>query len=241
MVYIYRRKPSEGAVALAAMLGGMKIRRLSGRRFTLADHIICWGEEGGPHRGEVNWVNGGSLRSKYRDALTLLGAGVPTIEVSTTPIEGWLGRKFHHVGGSDLLNPPERPDFYVKREALTKEYRVHSFDSKSIRAGQKVPAAGLEAPHEWIRSYDGRWRIAYHGRGIRQRHRDLAHQAVQALGLTFGAVDIGERADRSLLVLEVNRAPGLEGKTIAAYAAAIQRLIGGVNEADIRVEERDGE
>ena len=38
-----------------------------------------------------------------------------------------------------------------------------------------------------------------------------------------------ERADGSLLVLEVNRAPGLEGGTIDAYTDAIRQWIAEVN------------
>ena len=69
--------------------------------------------------------------------------------------------------------------------------------------------------------------ISYDGEVVKQRHRDIAHQAIQALGLQFGAVDIGERADGSLLVLEVNRAAGVEGGTVEAYARAVRRWITG--------------
>lgn len=142
--------------------------------------------------------------------------------------EEWLARRNNHVGGNDLLaDYGFQPDYWVKKETLINEYRVHSFRGKSIRAGQKIPARGVESPHQWIRSYDGGWRICYHGEAIRNQHRQIAHQAVQALGLDFGAVDIGERSDGSLLVLEVNRAPGLEGGTVIAYANAIKRWVEG--------------
>lgn len=264
MVYIYRSKPSAGAVELARLIGGRKVRHPP--RVGPGDVVISWGErlEGA--------VNGSPLKSKYTDALTLRAAGVPTIEVALTgpipheerlfwptttglvrsqvlelqrqiaewlavPAPGeWLGRLNSHVGGNDLLNPPGVADYYVKKETLVREYRVHSFAGVSIRGGQKIPRTGIEAPHEWIRSWDGGWRISYDGRALRERHREVAHSAITALGLTFGAVDIGERADRTLLVLEVNRAPGLEGGTIAAYAQAIQRLIG-ENHENTRVEE----
>jgi glutathione synthase/RimK-type ligase-like ATP-grasp enzyme len=61
--------------------------------------------------------------------------------------------------------------------------------------------------------------------GVSPAHRNLAKKAVESLGLTFGAVDIGRKADNSLIVLEVNRAPGLEGNTINAYANAIVRYL----------------
>lgn len=136
----------------------------------------------------------------------------------------WLARRNSHVGGNDLLaDYGFQPDYWVKKESIVREYRVHSFLGRSIRSGVKIPRAGIERPHEWIRSWDAGWMISYDGQTCRQRHRDLAHQAVSALGLQFGAVDIGERGDGSLVVFEVNRAPGLMGGTVMAYAEAIRR------------------
>jgi hypothetical protein len=144
----------------------------------------------------------------------------------------WLGRRMNHIGGNDLLNPTITPEFYSKKEDLVQEFRVHSFLGRSIRAGVKDLRDGFtqmatrpevgETAHPWIRSWDGGWRIKYDGVTSKQKHRDLAHEAVKALGLDFGAVDIGKKADGTLIVLEVNRAPGLEGGTIDAYANAIQ-------------------
>lgn len=138
------------------------------------------------------------------------------------PPQVWLPRLNSHVGGNDLLRTPQTPDFWVKKEAIVREFRVHSFLGRSIRAGVKVPREGFTNPHQWIRSWDGGWRISYDGATIRQAHRDIAHAALGALGLDFGAVDIGERQDGSLIVFEVNRAPGLEGGTVSAYEEAIR-------------------
>lgn len=146
----------------------------------------------------------------------------------------WIGRSNSHVGGDDLLTPTQRPDYWSKKLTFTTEYRVHSFMGRSIRAGQKVlrdgftltGQTGLQTASPWIRSHEGGWRIAYDG-SVKQRHRDIAHAAVSALGLDFGAVDIGEKADGSVIVLEVNRAPGLEGGSVDAYARAIQSWAAG--------------
>jgi hypothetical protein len=144
----------------------------------------------------------------------------------------WIPRLNNHVGGNDLLNPPNAPNFWVKKEVFTSEFRVHSFRGKSLRAGIKAPREGVRQ-HDWVRSWDGGWRILYDGISSKKKHREIAHAAVEALGLQFGAVDIGERADGTLCVLEVNRAPGLEGGTIEAYARAIQAWVEG------RAERRD--
>lgn len=143
----------------------------------------------------------------------------------------WIGRDLNHVGGSDLLTPVANPGYWVRRENLVREFRVHSFRGRSLRAGIKAPRTDFAwtrrnaQPHPWVRAWDGGWRISYDGVSSTQAHRDIAHRAVVALGLDFGAVDIGERADGSLIVLEVNRAPGLEGGTVDAYARAIQSWV----------------
>lgn len=162
---------------------------------------------------------------------TAMARPIPT--ATPIPAANWIGRDANHVGGADLLNPTTAPDYWAKKETFTAEFRVHSFNGRSIRAGKKEHRIDPEwtrsgrTPSDWVRSWDGGWRIVYDGVSSKQRHRDIAHAAIAALGLQFGAVDIGERADRSLVVLEVNRAPGLDGGTIPCYATAITGWMNG--------------
>lgn len=176
----------------------------------------------------------------FRTAVGELGAIVGRLREQLDqplppPVE-WLARSRNHVGGSDLLSTRLIvPDYWVKREEIAREFRVHSFLGRSIRAGMKTVRDGLVPSqpgiavvsngyaHPWIRSYDAGWRVSYDGDSVRQRHRDAAHAAVAALGLDFAAVDVAERPDGSVFVLEVNRAPGIEAGTIEAYARAITR------------------
>lgn len=140
--------------------------------------------------------------------------------------EEWVGRIVDHIGGLDLLTPPRNPEFWVKKEPIVNEFRVHSFQGRSIRSAVKVhrdDANWQGEPSAWVRSWDGGWKMAYREGAVRQAHRDIAHKAVAALGLDFGAVDIGEKADGSLVVLEVNRAPGVSEGSAEIYARAIER------------------
>lgn len=138
--------------------------------------------------------------------------------------ETWLPRSNRHVGGNDLLAGVDQPDFFSKKENIVEEYRVHMFKNKSIRAGKKVQrptTPGGTPSHQWIRSFDAGWIIQYDGFQSTKPMRKLARQALNALGLDFGAVDLGKTADNHLLVLEVNRAPGVEGGTVESYAKHI--------------------
>lgn len=163
-------------------------------------------------------------RSEAREVAKKIEAWLLTPEVKPSV---WLPRKFNHVGGADLLNPPTTVDYWSQKEEFESEFRIHCFLGKSIRAGQKVPREGVAHPHPWVRSLDGGWRIMYEEFKSKKEMRAIATSAVEALKLDFAAVDIGMKKDGSLLVLEANRAPGLEGGTINAYVGAITEWIGG--------------
>lgn len=176
-------------------------------------------------------------------ALTNLNRGLAVaapVAAPVTPVVdvSWLPRMNNHIGGNDLLAPPATADYFARRLTLVNEFRVHSFDGRSIRAGRKVLRdgfaqrttggllnAGTSEASPWIRSFDGGWRINYDGFESTRAQRELAAAACAALGLTFGAVDIGQLADNSLVVLEVNRAPGLEGNSLTSYGTALTRYI----------------
>ena len=235
MLYIYRREPSEGAVRLAAALReagvpAKKVRFIRPRNVHDDNPIICWGDVflGIPEQefpATLNNRGAAPIPNKLDEIYALQRAAVPTVAaIIGRPEQGYLGRSFFHHGGSDLLNPPARPNYWVRKEEIAREYRLHIFKGQSIRAGRKVAEEGA---HPWIRSLAAGWTIHYDGHGVRAKHRDVAKAAVAALGLDFGAVDVAERPDGSVFVLEVNRAPGLEGQTVVAYQQAVMRWLNG--------------
>jgi hypothetical protein len=284
-VYVYRKASSTGARELSVALGGKRFRgriRPITEVVRAGDVVICWGEAL-PEIPGVKILNGGPIQNKFKDAIKLKAAGIPTIEAAQskpapapaydeTAIRGawedavesaedfveipfnrsnpvfiqgirdfhatitrlqqqlatplpdssiWLPRVYNHVGGADLLQPPATAEYWVKKEAIQAEVRIHSFNGKSIKAGSKQPREGVQQ-HPWVRSYDGGWRIVYDNFESTEAQRKLAHKAVKTLGLNFGAVDLGQKADGTWIVLEVNRAPGLADGSVATYAAAIQ-------------------
>lgn len=214
--------------------------------------LVCWGSSV-PEIDGINVVNSlDAPLNKYQEWVKLsqhvstISAFKPAYgEMLPENIKaylkaGYVGRSAHHQGGDDLLKGIARPDYMVLKEDFKNEYRIHSFAEKSIRAGIKQLRDGftlsptVEAwkpdsnlAHPWIRSFDGGWRINYDAFKSSRALKNLAHSAVKALGLTFGAVDIGELANGDgFRVLEVNSAPGCDPNTTASYVRSINRLIG---------------
>ena len=178
----------------------------------------------------------GEVQTKLQQLIAALNTPVPVARAAAARAdESWVGRVNDHIGGTDLLTPPPAPDYFVKKVNIVEEYRLHMFQGKSIRAGVKklregfatAPTGNQQRASAWVRSYDGGWRIVYDGFESKKAMRELAAKAVETLGLEFGAVDLGKLADGSYIVLEVNRAPGLEGGTVNSYASAITAFANG--------------
>lgn len=261
--FVFCPRKSTGALELVKALNGKRLRDFDGKSFwdkkakrkvrlSEGDILICWGAQV-PEIDGVKVLNANpNPVNKRKEIEILVEHGVPTVAIAQTNKSNpkvnsvYMPRSMYHSGGLDLLGiDKRRVDYWVKRESLTNEYRVHSFDQKSIRAGIKVPRDGFVAVpdgkiwlpnkgwyHPWIRSFDGGWRIKYDGfqtKGMPngKELRNLAHQAVKSLGLTFGAVDIGQRDNGQLIVLEVNTAPGIEGGSLQAYVKTIEKWISG--------------
>lgn len=165
----------------------------------------------------------GRKSDKLEELGKLKAAGVPVPPFSLEPHAGWLGRKRHHHGANDLLRPPAEPDYYVKEMRVEKEFRIHVFKGKVIRRGLKVPK---ENAHPRFRTLEAGWALSYTEESRRQIPDDariVAKRAVEAMGYTFGAVDMGITSNGNLVVWEVNSAPGLVGGTVRSYADAILR------------------
>ena len=142
----------------------------------------------------------------------------------------WLARKElsgHSGSGIELIkgdaqDVPDAPLYtkYVKKKF---EYRVHVFGGDVVDVQRK--ARSREVSDE-----DVNWYIRNHGNGfIFARNEDhtpnddvlkQAVDAVQAMGLDFGAVDvIFNESSQKAYVLEVNTAPGLSGTTLDGYVS----------------------
>ncbi len=79
--------------------------------------------------------------------------------------------------------------------------------------------------NKYVRSYEQGWVFVRDGINVTEETKAAAIAAVQALNLDFGAVDIVINRDNRPVVLEVNTAAGLQGKTIDSYKNAILKWL----------------
>lgn len=122
---------------------------------------------------------------------------------------------------------------YFKRKH---EYRVHVVGGEAVDFARKklrtevrdrirgYPELGYEIYA--VRSHNNGWVFARENVELPELVKVSAIRAVHALGLDFGAVDIGHNVkDDKVAVFEVNTAPGIEGTTLERYADALRRMV----------------
>jgi hypothetical protein len=232
MIYVYTPAASTSARLMALKLKG---RRIKHHRFLKSgDIVVNWGSR------DSHWalkqkalvLNPHLQDSKKTEIFKLAESKLPVPPVSLKDEgEGWFGRSAHHMRGRDFLRPPASPDFYVKKLNIVEEYRIHVFnydgkdDIRILRWGRKEPRNGKA--HPWIRSDAAGWRLSYNlpSQALPKGLRGVAKAAVKALGMDFGAVDMGLTSTGKPIIFEVNSAPGLDegGRTIHLYADAMRQ------------------
>lgn len=135
----------------------------------------------------------------------------------------------------DLVPAP----LYTLEYKKTHEYRVHVFNGEVIdkvqkksMSKEKLEEFSLESPDRAVRNYKRGWVFAHHNLLWADSIGQTAVQAVQTLGLTYGAVDLlakwnlywGKCVDH--VVCEINTAPGMSAPTtFTAYKKAIGNII----------------
>lgn len=127
-----------------------------------------------------------------------------------------------------ILNPHTQDacPLYVKYIKKKHEYRVHVFKGKVIDIQQKRKRTGHEEIDYKVRTHAGGWVFCRSEINPSPSCTAASINAVRALGLDFGAVDvIWNEHYKKAYVLEVNTAPGLEGTTIQNYVKAIKELL----------------
>jgi len=115
-------------------------------------------------------------------------------------------------------------EFYSKHVQHDQEYRVHVFQGMLVNLGIKV--AQCRNANMMVRNADERNWDFEHTEEAPHAVTLAGIAAVNALGLNFGAADVGYRArENKAYVFEVNSAPGTGHNTITRYASVFTRYL----------------
>ncbi len=202
------------------------------------DFIVNWGNANEPEWAYQNILNTptavATAVNKLETFVKLTEAEVRTVPWTTNidVARGWdLICERHqlraHGGAGIRVSTPETvypAPLYTEMLTPCDEYRVHIFKGEVIdytKKVKKVDGEFVTAPEEHIKNKE---HGLYFLRDVRPREGVVlrAIQAIEALGLDFGAVDIIRHNNRSY-VLEVNTAVGLSPVGVEAYANAIMQ------------------
>jgi hypothetical protein len=256
-LYFYCPRPSASAMELMGVLGATRLRRFDGIDFwnrkgrisiDPGSHLVCWGTSLANIDG-IKVLNSCEKSLSKCQEYQILGGHVQVIGVVSWNAgynlqkyvtAGYIPRLSKNSGRDLLYGVSGTPDYVTQRYAFTAEYRIHSFEGRSIRAGIKVPMEGYKVivrpedwkpnsnlVHPWVKTREGGWRTNYEDFHSTPEMRNLAHCAIKALGLSFGAVDIGSSTYGGLMVIGVDKAPVMNGKTLDCYVRAITRWLKG--------------
>jgi len=181
-------------------------------------------------------------QDKYQELVKLADAGVPTIPFSRSAAElnpPIFGRQFHHTRGRDIIAYRVRPllrgdrlsDYYTQLVPKQNEYRVWAFRDKTLATYEKVLTYANRLGRRGRNRDVWNWANGYAYQFITPDDVDdelkkIAIQAVAALKLDFGAVDILLSTNGQYYVLEVNTAPGTQGQPrqgMASLVSCIER------------------
>lgn len=219
-----------------------------------ADVIINYGNRSAPAAifGQANVLNPQSSLNNAANKLTALGlmqnAGVSVIPFTANRAvaQGWVANgdvvysratlNGHSGEGIDVHSRdeeggvPELPRTPLYTKAITgqrREWRVHVFKGVITYVQVKRRANGYQDNSNYredVRNHHTGWIYATENINPTDAVLRNAVNAVVALGLDFGAVDIiSQRSDA--YVLEVNTAPGLTGTTLEVFTRNVVEYV----------------
>lgn len=234
-----------GSQSCKMMAGGLGILRLKTPSRFIAksgDIIINWGNSSVPAQFAraiiINDPSAVRLASNKAETFWCLSGNtsIPAFTQIKETAQQWVneghrvyGRKTltgHSGQGIVIFNEGDIVTdclLYTKNTKAKYEYRIHVMNGTSIDIQQKKKREGYEGGIAGIRNFANGWVFARENINVPECVKQEGLKAVQALGLDFGAVDVGyvEREDKAY-VYEVNTAPGLEGTTLERYVQAFK-------------------
>lgn len=255
MLYLYSQKSYPGLDALIMALGASRLARFDGESFwnkgrkgtvtiPVGSSIVAWGSTL-PELEGVRVLNGlDHPFNELEQNSILANNGIRTVKAyppdNNSPAQ-WEAMT-EYVGAKFGVRPSlegsvKDPDYYMQLTSYDKEYVIHSFDGKSIRAGLKVAnrsaAPNLVAwrmnptafAHPVFKTEAGGWTVD-HTVSSTPSLRAIVHKTLKVLELTFAEVHVGQDTAGNLTIVEVNLAPNLgSANSIKAYVKAVNKWV----------------
>ena len=241
---------SQSAKALTQGLGIKRVRPTYDAR--RRDIIINWGNSRPSEilyaEHDLNKHSAIALAcNKLKTFNKLNGEGfssIPDYTIHKSEAESWLqeGDKVyarqtltgHSGSGIIVVNPSDilvNAPLYTKATKHKHEYRVHVFKGKVIDVQQKKKRLDYSGPSTGIRNHSNGWIYARCDINPPEQLLVECCNAVNILGLDFGAVDVGYRErDNKVFLFEINTAPGLYGTTLQKYVDTFTNYLKDINE-----------
>jgi hypothetical protein len=166
---------------------------------------------------------------------------IPEWTIDSDEARGWVDdnkivlarTKVDGHSGEGIVILTKEVDFvaaplYTVYKKKRNEYRVHVFLGEVIDVTEKKRELDVERGQfeNFIRSHKNGWVFCRDGVVVSDDLKSIAIQAINALSLDFGAVDIiYNQHENKYYVLEINTAPALAGTTLDSYVSAITKLL----------------
>ena len=194
---------------------------------------------------EPSAVNRSSDKLQAFEAFRSANIPTPAFDDNVETAQRWIqeGHKVYcrqqlrgHSGqGIVVARTPDqlvRAPLYTKGIEIHHEFRAHVFNGVVIDGVRKAFSSDVppEERNRDIMNHAAGTIFVRSGSAYESFRRDARAQqicidAVRALGLDFGAVDIVTDQQGNYFVLEVNTAPGLVGTTLEVYTNAISNYL----------------
>ncbi len=237
---------SQGAKDLAAALGIRLLKKQGSKWAPKAnDAIINWGciepfpKQGGVYVNMPHQVHMATNKLKTQRAFEGKDFCIP-FTTSRVEAENWIkqgstvvcrqklaGHSGEGIVIAESLEELVQAPMYTLYVKKTQEYRIHVFNGEIIDVQRKARKG--DVPDEevnWkVRNLDGGFIFARNGVVAPAEVLRASVDAIDALGLNNGAVDVGYHKKEGTFVYEVNTACGLAGSTLHTYAKAYAKLL----------------
>ena len=241
-MFIYPYK--KGSKSAKSLSKSLNCKVLTRPRQSRRDKVINWGSSMNPFRMSSNVLLNKPMAvlcasNKITAFKTFKENNIPHPDFteSITVAKEWIEDGYtivcrtlinsHSGKGIVIANKIEdlaMAPLYVKYFPKTYEFRIHVFNGKIIDYIQKRKRNDIPETeyNKYVRNHCNGWVFCRDNIIERDDLKTIAIDAVKALGLDFGAVDIVTTKKGTAKVLEVNTAPALEGTTLERYKKAIQ-------------------